>query len=82
MLTAQTENNRKGLALDVNFCHFVFTFFTSVVTPDIYIELTGCMLSLQGFDKIDIVIEAVFEDLNIKHKVIKEIEEVLYQYRQ
>lgn len=31
---------------------------------------------LQGFDKVDVVIEAVFEDLNIKHKVIKEIEEV------
>lgn len=34
-------------------------------------------LDYKGFDKIDIVIEAVFEDLNIKHKVIKEIEEVI-----
>ena len=31
---------------------------------------------MQNFDKADMVIEAVFEDLSIKHKVIKEIEEV------
>ena len=35
-----------------------------------------CSMLPQGFDKTDIVIEAVFEDLNIKHKVIKEVEEV------
>ena len=42
------------------------------------IAIYGCngFLLLQGFDKTDIVIEAVFEDLNIKHKVIKEVEEV------
>ena len=27
-----------------------------------------------GFRKVDLVIEAVFEDLNIKHKVVKEVE--------
>ena len=31
---------------------------------------------MQNFQNADMVIEAVFEDLNIKHKVIKEIEEV------
>ena len=31
---------------------------------------------LQGFNRADIVIEAVFEDLGIKHRVIKEVEEV------
>lgn len=31
---------------------------------------------MQNFQNVDMVIEAVFEDLNIKHKVIKEIEEV------
>ena len=34
------------------------------------------ILGLQNFQNADMVIEAVFEDLNIKHKVIKEIEEV------
>jgi len=34
------------------------------------------VFKIQTFDKADMVIEAVFEDLNIKHKVIKEIEEV------
>lgn len=34
-------------------------------------------LDYSGFDKTDIVIEAVFEDLNIKHKVIKEVEEMI-----
>lgn len=33
-------------------------------------------LSYDPFKKADIVIEAVFEDINIKHKVIKEIEAV------
>ncbi|XP_012289213.1 trifunctional enzyme subunit alpha, mitochondrial [Orussus abietinus] len=33
-------------------------------------------LSYDSFKKADIVIEAVFEDLSIKHKVIKEIESV------
>lgn len=27
-----------------------------------------------GFDKVDLVIEAVFEDLNLKHKVVQEVE--------
>lgn len=33
-------------------------------------------LDYKGFDKADMVIEAVFEDINIKHKVIKEVEAV------
>jgi len=31
-------------------------------------------ISYEGFDTADMVIEAVFEDINIKHKVIKEVE--------
>ncbi|XP_014666767.1 PREDICTED: trifunctional enzyme subunit alpha, mitochondrial-like [Priapulus caudatus] len=31
-------------------------------------------LDYEGFDKVDMVIEAVFEDLNVKHKVIQEVE--------
>jgi enoyl-CoA hydratase/long-chain 3-hydroxyacyl-CoA dehydrogenase len=34
-------------------------------------------LNYQGFNNADMVIEAVFEDINIKHKVIKEIEDVI-----
>lgn len=33
-------------------------------------------LEYKGFEKADMVIEAVFEDINIKHKVIKEVEAV------
>ena len=33
-------------------------------------------VAYDGFDKVDMVIEAVFEDINIKHKVIKELEQV------
>ena len=32
--------------------------------------------SYAGFDGVNLVIEAVFEDLNLKHKIIKEVEEV------
>lgn len=31
----------------------------------------------EGFDKCDMVIEAVFEDIKIKHAVIKEVEQVI-----
>lgn len=32
--------------------------------------------SYTGFDGVDLVIEAVFEDLDLKHKIIKEVEDV------
>jgi len=34
-------------------------------------------LDYKNFDKADIIIEAVFEDINIKHKVLQEIEAVI-----
>lgn len=34
-------------------------------------------LDYDGFNKCDMVIEAVFEDINIKHKVIKEVEQYI-----
>lgn len=34
-------------------------------------------LNYDAFKKADMIIEAVFEDLNIKHKVIKEVEAVV-----
>lgn len=33
-------------------------------------------LTYDNFNKVDMVIEAVFEDLTIKHKVIEEVEKV------
>lgn len=33
-------------------------------------------LFIQGFQNTEMVIEAVFEDINIKHKVLKEVEAV------
>lgn len=38
-------------------------------------NLTG-QLDYSGFEKADMVIEAVFEDINIKHAVLKEVEAV------
>ena len=43
---------------------------------DRQLNSVNATLSYDGFKKADIVIEAVFEDINIKHKVIKEIESV------
>ncbi|XP_033846438.1 hydroxyacyl-CoA dehydrogenase trifunctional multienzyme complex subunit alpha a [Periophthalmus magnuspinnatus] len=37
----------------------------------------SAQLDYSGFHTVDMVIEAVFEDLSIKHKVIREIEEVI-----
>jgi len=39
-----------------------------------------CTLSYDKFKDVDMVIEAVFEDLGIKHKVIKEIEAVVPEH--
>lgn len=43
---------------------------------DKYLANLDPTLSYDSFRNADIVIEAVFEDLNIKHKVIKEVEAV------
>ncbi|KAG7460780.1 hypothetical protein MATL_G00202560 [Megalops atlanticus] len=49
---------------------------TSFERDSILSNLTG-QLDYSGFDKADMVIEAVFEDLLIKHKVLKEVEAVI-----
>ena len=38
-------------------------------------KLSG-QVDYTNFDKVDMVVEAVFEDINIKHKVVKEVEAV------
>lgn len=48
---------------------------TSFERDSILSNLTG-QLDYSGFQNADMVIEAVFEDLAIKHKVIKEVEAV------
>lgn len=48
---------------------------TSFERDFIFSKLTG-QLDYQGFEKADMVIEAVFEDLNLKHRVLKEVEAV------
>lgn len=37
------------------------------------------VLDYSKFKKVDMVIEAVFEDIGIKHKVVKEVEQVCMQ---
>uniref|UniRef100_A0A8C0IIP6 Trifunctional enzyme subunit alpha, mitochondrial n=1 Tax=Bubo bubo TaxID=30461 RepID=A0A8C0IIP6_BUBBB len=49
---------------------------TSFERDSILSNLTG-QLDYKGFEKADMVIEAVFEDINIKHKVLKEVEAVI-----
>lgn len=48
---------------------------TSFERDSIFSKLTG-QLDYQNFEKADMVIEAVFEDLSLKHKVLKEVEAV------
>jgi len=43
---------------------------------DNYMAKMSNQLDYAGFENADMVIEAVFEDINIKHKVLKEIEAV------
>lgn len=48
---------------------------TSFQRDSILSNLTG-QLDYKGFEKADMVIEAVFEDIKIKHAVLKEVEAV------
>ncbi len=48
---------------------------TSFQRDSILSNLTG-QLDYSGFEKADMVIEAVFEDIKIKHAVLKEVEAV------
>ncbi len=34
-------------------------------------------LNFDNFNKVDMVIEAVFEDINLKHKVVREVEKLV-----
>ncbi|XP_029191418.2 trifunctional enzyme subunit alpha, mitochondrial-like [Acropora muricata] len=52
---------------------------TSFERDNMMSKLSG-QLDFRNFDKVDMVIEAVFEDLNLKHKVIKEIEKVIPEH--
>ncbi|KAL1124486.1 hypothetical protein AAG570_001112 [Ranatra chinensis] len=52
----------------------------SAFERDRYLANLECTLSYDRFREADIVIEAVFEDLNIKHKVIKEVEAVVPEH--
>ncbi|XP_005400479.1 PREDICTED: trifunctional enzyme subunit alpha, mitochondrial [Chinchilla lanigera] len=49
---------------------------TSFERDSFFSNLIG-QLDYQDFEKSDMVIEAVFEDLSIKHKVLKEVEAVI-----
>ncbi|HYN82181.1 MAG TPA: fatty acid oxidation complex subunit alpha FadJ [Gemmatimonadaceae bacterium] len=40
-------------------------------------SLVGGTIDYSGFPSVDLVIEAVFEDLNVKHEVLREVEMVL-----
>lgn len=47
---------------------------------DRYLSALDATLSYDSFKRADMVIEAVFEDINIKHKVIKEVEAVIPEH--
>ena len=44
------------------------------VQLDDYMSLVGGTADYSGFDAVDLVIEAVFEDLGLKHRVLEEVE--------
>ena len=41
-----------------------------------YLHNLKTTLTYDGFKQQDMIIEAVFEDINIKHRVVKEVEKV------
>lgn len=58
-------------------CVFSSIVFIYRLTKDKYISNLLPTLDYAKFNNVDCVIEAVFEDINIKHKVIKELEAVV-----
>jgi len=48
----------------------------SQIRADQIISNLNPQLTFDNFDKVDMVIEAVFEDINIKHRVVKEVEKL------
>lgn len=49
----------------------------SQIQADQIISNLDLQLTYENFNKVDMVIEAVFEDINIKHRVIKDVEQVI-----
>ena len=42
-----------------------------------YMSLVGGTIDYSGFESVDLVIEAVFEDLALKHRVLEEVEPII-----
>ena len=51
-------------------------FYISSFEKDQIMTYLDPTISYEHFGKCDIVVEAVFEDIGIKHKVVKEVEQV------
>jgi enoyl-CoA hydratase/long-chain 3-hydroxyacyl-CoA dehydrogenase len=49
----------------------------SQIEADKVVSNLSPQLNFENFDKLDMVIEAVFEDINIKHRVVKEVEKLI-----
>lgn len=48
----------------------------SQIQADQIVSRLSPQLTFDKFDKLDMIIEAVFEDINIKHRVLKEVEAI------
>lgn len=79
---ALKDSNSAGLARGVN---QIYTGIDGAVKRkriiglerDKFMSNLNPTLSYDAFRQVDVVIEAVFEDINIKHKVLKEVEAVV-----
>lgn len=60
--------------------YILLNIFFYRVEKDRYVSDLTSSLSYDSFSKADIVIEAVFENIKIKHQVIKELEQVVPQH--
>lgn len=68
----ETKNNHM-----LNTTRFYILFFNFSLQRDKFLANLVPTLEYSQFKNVDCVIEAVFEDINIKHKVIKELEAVI-----
>jgi 3-hydroxyacyl-CoA dehydrogenase/enoyl-CoA hydratase/3-hydroxybutyryl-CoA epimerase len=75
------ENAFKGKGeVEKNLSQKVSKRILSSFEKDEKLSLVHPTVSYDGFDKIDLVIEAVFEDLNLKQKIVAEVEEAASEH--
>ena len=76
-MALERRNSRSKFIRFQNRIKIIFIIHINRIKADQIISNLMPQITYEGFEKADMVIEAVFEDINIKHRVIKEVEKTI-----